>query len=251
MGEGVAISMYRQLYIAAIAAAISACTVSAHAGLPAYRTRSIPSANGKYLLVLLAPETGRDTDESLTEAEVRERKEVQQIEKRYPQSGLYRNDGSTDLLWPINYLSVSKKIYVSDDGVHLIVAFLDWETVNVSDRGHALEFYAHGQQLSAYNEDTLLDGYFGRCMLSSCAGVPWTTCSSGKLNDNAGTFDIVTNWGDEFRFDIANGKVIDSTTSWSVKVTYLVFVVLIALCGWWLLRGCLATKLRSETASPP
>ena len=62
--------------------------------------------------MLLAPDEGQydsTIDGRLTEAEIREREKVRQIEDRYTQSGLYRNDGTADLLWPIEYLSVSKK----------------------------------------------------------------------------------------------------------------------------------------------
>jgi hypothetical protein len=197
------------------------------------------SANGKYLLVLLAPEPEYYNAGPLTDDEIREREEVQQIEDHYAQSGLYRNDGSTDLLWPIDYLSVLKDVYVSDDGVHLIVAFLSWECDTCSDRGNALEFYAHGQRLSTYNEHNLLIAYFGRCLASCYAGVPWTTCTSAKFDDKRREFEIATNRGDEFRFDITTGNVISSTTSSSIKAAFLATAILIGGFGWWLVRRSL------------
>jgi hypothetical protein len=227
---------HRWFCIAVIAAVIGFCAASAHAGLSGYRTRSIPSANGKYLLVLLAPEKGYYVDGPVTEDELNAREKTQQIEDHYSQSGLYRNDGSTELLWPIEYLSVLKDIFVSDDGVHLIVLFPNWECDTCSDRGDALAFYAHGQQLSRYREDILLAGYWGRCLLSCYAGAPWTTCTSAKFDDKKREFEIATNWGDMFRFDITTGKVIDSITSSSVKTTFFVTVVLIGSSVWWVMR---------------
>jgi hypothetical protein len=140
------------------------------------------------------------------------------------------------MLWPIEYLSVSKDIYVSNDGVHLVVAFLPWEVGNCSDRGNALEFYANGQPLSVFNEDRLLVGYLGRRLLSLYAGVPHPTCTNAKLDDGAATFEITTNWGDAFRFDIATGKLVESTTSWSIKASLLLVLLLIALSGLWMWR---------------
>jgi hypothetical protein len=151
--------------------------VCARAGLSIPETRTIPSANGKYLLVLLTPKEERGyrreydpaIDAPRTEDEIQEQHESilrqNEIEDLYPQSGLYRNDGSTALLWPIGYFPPPKDIYVSNDGVHLIVAFLSWDG-NASERGNALEFYASGRQLAVYNEDQLLVGYFARRLFS-------------------------------------------------------------------------------------
>lgn len=241
-----AIHKHCRFCVVVIASVVGFCAASAHGGLPGDRTRSIPSANGKYLLVLLAPEKGYYVDDPVTEDEIRERELTHQIEDRYGQSGLYRNDGSTDLLWPIEYLSTWKEIYVSDDGVHLIVAFLNWECDNCSGRGNALEFYARGQQLSRYMEDTLLAGYFARCMLSCYAGAAWTACTSAKLDDIKGEFEIATNWGDMFRFDVTTGKVIDSKTSPSVNAAILVILILIGLSGWWIVRRLVLVRATRE-----
>jgi hypothetical protein len=103
---------------------------NAVAGLWASDSRTVPSANRKYLLVLLLPDEERSwrheydpaIDGSWTEEAIHERHESiltqKEIEALYPQSGLYRNDGSTTLLWPIGFLESPKDIYVSNDGVH-------------------------------------------------------------------------------------------------------------------------------------
>jgi hypothetical protein len=222
--------------------------VCANAGRSMPETRTIPSANGKYLLVLLTPKEDRGyrreydavLDGPRTEDEIRERHESiarqNEIEGVYPQSGLYRNDGSTALLWPIEYLPTPKDIRVSDDGIHLIVAFLNWDHEDVSDRGNALEFYAHGRQLAVYREHQLLVGYFARAVLSRFTGVAWPTCTGANFDDNSKTFEIATNWGDEFRFDIAAGQLIGSSlprTFWAVLI-FILFVI--GLSGQWFWR---------------
>jgi len=200
------------------------------------------------LLVLLTPEEERsyrrEYDPTVyapwTEDEICQQHESilrqQQIETLYPQSGLYPNDKSTVLLWPIEYFPTPKDIYISNDGVHLIVAFLDWDNDRVSERGNALEFYAHGQQLAIYREHQLLVGYLGRLLLSRFAGVAWPTCTSALLDDKAATYEITTNWGDWFRFDITTGKLVDSSTSWAIKAFCVLILTVVALSGWWLCR---------------
>jgi hypothetical protein len=235
--------------ILGIAAALLALAASnGVAGLWASESRTVPSANGKYLLVLLLPDEERSNrrehdpamDGPWTEDGIHERHESiltqNEIEGLYSQSGLYRNDRSTTLLWPIGFLESPKDIYVSNDGVHLIVTFLNWDSEDVSNRGNALEFYAHGRQLAVYNEDQLLVGYLARALLSRFAGVAWPTCISAKLDDNSGTFEIATNWGDGFRFDIATGSLIESSLPWAFWTVLIVILFVIALSGWWFWR---------------
>lgn len=232
--------------IAAIFLALAAS--SAVAGLWPCVSRTIPSSNGKYLLVLLTPEDEKsyraeydpEIDGPWTKDEIRQRHESilaqQQIEGLYPQSGLYRNDGSTVLLWPIEYQPTPKDIYVSNDGVHLIVAFLNWDNDSASERGNALEFYAQGQPLAIYNEDQLLVGYFGRALLSRFAGIAWPTCTRAKLDDSSKTFEIATNWGDKFRFEIVTGNLVYSKMPWTLKAVFTLILIVVALTAWWICR---------------
>ena len=227
--------------------------VCARAGLSMPETRTIPSADGKYLLVLLTPKEERHyrreydaaMDAPRTEDEIREKHESivwqNEIEERYPQSGLYRNDGSTSILWPIGYFPPPRDIYVSDDGVHLIVAFLNWDD-NASERGKALEFYASGRQLANYNEDRLLVGYFARMLFSHFTDVAWPTCTTANLDDDSKTFEITTNWGDEFRFDIATGQLIGSRLPWAFWIVLISFLFVIWLSGWWFWRRIRRSK---------
>jgi hypothetical protein len=219
--------------------------VCASAGLSMPETRTIPSPNGKYLLVLLTPKEERGyrreydatMDGPWPEDEIRERHESivrqNEIEGLYPQSGLYRNDGSTALLWPIEYLPTPKDIHVSDDGIHLIVAFLNWDHEDVSDRGNALGFYAGGRRLAVYNEDQLLVGYLARALLSRSTGVAWPTCTVANYDDNSKTFEIATNWGDEFRFDIATGQLVWSRLPWAFWTVLIFILFVIGLSGLW------------------
>jgi hypothetical protein len=208
------------------------------AALPKPETRTVPSADGKFLLIVLIPPSERSlrSDRSISEQE--------QIEKQFRQSGLYRNDGAHDLLWPFEYVSTSKEIHVCNDGVHLVLAYLDWDGT-ASDRGNALEFYANGQQLASYNEDRLLIGYIPRRILHALVGFAEPVCTAATLEDGAKTFEIETNWGDAFRFDIETGKLISSRLPWSFKCFFLLAGLFVALVGWWLYRR-IARKTRDD-----
>lgn len=218
----------------------------AFAGLPVAESRTIASACGEFVLVLLAPEEDRDLCENppmaatWTEEEIQEwresKRKERQIEACYPQSGLYRNDGSKDLLWPIHDLTVCKDIYVSNDGKHLVTAVRDWDS-SCSDRGHAVEFYANGRQLAFYDEHNLLVGYLPRLVLSNVFGVAWPTCVDAKFDDGAKTFEIATNWGDMFRFDISTGKLAASRLPWAFWTVLTVVFFVIAFSGWRFWRG--------------
>jgi hypothetical protein len=240
--------MPSKLCVAEFALCIILFPVCASAGLAVPETRTISSANGQYLLVLLTPKEERGyrreydavIDGPRTEDEIREQHESivrqNEIEGLYAQSGLYRNDGSTSLLWPIEYFPTPKAIYVSNDGDHLIVAFLNWDHEDVSDRGNALEFYTHGRQLAVYREHQLLVGYLARMLLNRFAGAAWPTCTSANFDNNSKTFEIATNWGDEFRFDIATGSLVGSRLPWAFWTVLIFFLFVIGLSGWWFWR---------------
>lgn len=239
--------MLRRRSLIAFGGFVALFIESADAALPKNQTRTIQSANGKYLLVLLSPDTREIADsrwnDPATEEGDRERRRVRRIEKQYSQSGLYRNDGSSDLLWPIDYITVSKDIYVADDGVHLVLAYLAWNGSEgtASDRGNALEFYARGQPLSVFNEDQLLVGYvarlrFSRLIDDGWPNTAWPTCTSSQFDTQAQTFEITTNWGDMFRFDIMTGALVASKTAWPIKAAFVLLLTLITVTGWWLSR---------------
>ena len=212
----------------------------AAAGLCAPESRTIPSASGEYLLVLLTPKEERDYrwEGSIAEQD--------RIEAKYPQSGLYRNDGSTKLLWPIHYFCTAKDIDVCDDGVHLVVTYLYWND-GVSDRGNALEFYANGNQLATYNEDDLLPCYQARLYSNCLVGASWPEGTEAVFDEAAGTFSFETNWGDAFQFDIRTGDLVSSQLPWSFKVltsTAIGSLLLTLLLGGWLLHRALKRKVR-------
>ena len=121
--------------LALLALAIPPTCATAH--LVGFRTRAVPSSDGKFLLVSLMPVQERQqrdeprdydpkTDVFFTADELREWQasvDAQKaIEAKYSQGGLYRNDGSTQLLWPMPYISMCQEIFVANDGMHVVAA---------------------------------------------------------------------------------------------------------------------------------
>src|SRR6516162_11460738 len=69
---------------------------------PATRTEII--ANGKFLFVMLCP-LALETEQGKA------------IRAKYPESGLYKNDGSKEPFWTVDWYR--EKVTVASDGVHM------------------------------------------------------------------------------------------------------------------------------------
>lgn len=210
--------------------------------LDAFETRTVISANGEYLLVLLTlpvervnrPEYVATVDQGLEEEEIRGWRELRarerELEAKYPRSGIYRNDNSTELLWPMPYITVCKNIYLSNDGAHVVAVFLDWDAGNVSSRGNALEFYASGKQIAAYNEGDMVDAFFAKTIANWCLGRGHLTCREASLDDDEGIFTLVTTQGESLQFDVTTGKAIPR---WSWRTISLGALIVAASVTLW------------------
>jgi hypothetical protein len=75
------------------------------------------SLNGQYVFVMLGilPTPADDPAWRYEEPRVRKDAEIRRV---YPQSGLYRNDGSAAPLWTVDWYAF--KVFVASDGVHLV-----------------------------------------------------------------------------------------------------------------------------------
>jgi hypothetical protein len=122
----------RMFIILQIIIALFVLSVPAHADSPMPPKDFIRTTeNGKYLFVMLAPyEWAKYQDRD--------------IRSVYKQSGLYKNDGSAILLWPVYWYSF--EVYPSSDGKHL-ARMGPWAS-SVDDL--ALSFYRDGQEIKSY-----------------------------------------------------------------------------------------------------
>ncbi|WP_428305609.1 hypothetical protein [Lacipirellula sp.] len=234
------------LFVATVALAISSGPSKALAYLDGFKTRTVVSANQEYVLVLLTPIAERvnrrrydpKQDGPLDEDEIRIWNESldrqERLETLYSQSGVYRNDGSTELLWPMPYLTICKDIWLSNDGEHVVVAFLDWDQ-SASSRGDALEFFSRGQSLAIYNEETLVKGIFSKMIAARCLGFGFPHARAAALDDASGRFELATDSGEWFQFDVATG---DMTSHWSPWPIYLgTPLVAVPLLIWGVVRS--------------
>lgn len=79
------------------------------------RSYAAPSANNRFLFVMIAPiEIESD---GIYEGDGN-KKESQRVRAKYPSSGMYLNDGSTNPLWTVDWYAHS--VLVASDGNHII-----------------------------------------------------------------------------------------------------------------------------------
>jgi hypothetical protein len=165
-----------------------------------------------------------------------------ELEAKYPQSGIYRNDGSTELLWPMPYITICKQVYLANDGAHVVVAFLDWDAGNISSRGDALEFYASGKQVAAYNEGDIVDAFFAKTIVNWCLGRETLTCQEASLYDDEGVFTLVTTQGESLQFNVTTGK---AAPHWPWSIILLgMFVIAASVTLWRRRRRLISAQSR-------
>jgi len=80
---------------------------------PVTYTQEYP--NGKFLFVMLSP-LPVDQEIQFYTNDPGRKEQVLEIRRTYPRSGLYRNDGSKDLLWPVGWWRPA--VLIANDGVH-------------------------------------------------------------------------------------------------------------------------------------
>lgn len=126
--------------------------------------------------------------------------EIKSIEDRYPQSGLYQNDGSITPLWTVDWYAHG--VLPCSDGKHLI-RFGAWAPKHSQE---ALSFYAEGKLLSYYRIDQLVD--FPALMPHSVSHFRW--CGDCRLDEGEGQFRMRTLHGESFVFSLATGQIVES-----------------------------------------
>jgi len=205
-------------------------------------TKAIQSENGQYVLVLLAPEDERTHEIDLNREEfdaesdwlaaVGRRQRELELERKYSQSGLYRNDGNNILLWSIDHADVPTDVLVSNDGRHVVIAFQDWDS-SVSNRGSALSFYDGGKLIAEYGEWELLPAFGLRVLASRHLQQELPYGREIALDDKRGVVSLTTNSGSILQFDVSTGKKLNPWHSWLLPVgTPLLLGAMFAYWRW-------------------
>lgn len=110
-----------------------------------------PAKGGKYIFVMLRPARQRqyayDYQVYPDASSFKSTSKDGLLFKKYPASGLYRNDGSTNPLWTVDWFSFD--VRPCSDGVHL-VRFGPW--VRSADGGKtlAVAFYRSGVKIRSF-----------------------------------------------------------------------------------------------------
>jgi hypothetical protein len=187
---------------------------------------SVVTEGGRYVFVMLAP-AGREGHNA------------HPLRAMYPCSGLYRNDGSRDPLWTVDWYSF--RVHPASDGVHL-VCVIGW------GEDSAVTFYASGRLIRGYSEGELLG------FSPSIFHLGDSSSGSGPMHwfqdecfDDANHRYSVTAWGgSSHTFDVTTGEVVSRfrPVRWAVWGALLASPLLV----WVVYR--LSRRRRAAKAAP-
>ena len=173
-------------------------------------TYTSESADGRYVFVMLSPEA---TEVELKWYNEDHQKVVQSIRARYAKSGLYKNDGSKDPLWTVDWYRHS--VLVASDGLHL-VRLGDWptlerrlkdknRTVTANDlKQEAFTLFARGKLAKTF---TIGDVVIAPQRLKmSVSHFMWL--QNARIDDAKGRLEVATLDGNRVALEFATGKVV-------------------------------------------
>jgi hypothetical protein len=160
-----------------------------------YKTMSPDKA---YVFVMISPRTVERDAGALNEWKGQE---IREIRRKYTQSGLYRNDGSTDPpLWTVDWYA--HHIIVASDGVHLI-RHGPWPS---STNQEAIAFFANGELLRTYQIKELVDIPF--LLPHSVSHFEWL--KSDAFDESKLEYSVTTYDGSRILFDARTGEIVSS-----------------------------------------
>jgi hypothetical protein len=169
------------------------------------------SADKKFVFVMISPSP---VEEELKWYNENHQKVVTSIRDVYSKTGLYKNDGSKDPLWTVDWYRHS--VSVASDGVHL-VRFGPWanlegrfkdkdRTITKNDlKQEAFSIFAKGKMVRTYSIGDLVDD--PKQLEMSVSHFTWRDGS--QIIDDKGQFEITTLDRNRFLFELATGKVVE------------------------------------------
>jgi hypothetical protein len=161
------------------------------------RSYTVPSSDGRFLFVMIAPlEVERD-GASLKEEY---RNEIKRIRAKYSISGLYLNDGSTTPLWTVDWYSHG--VVVGSDGTH-VVRLGPWART-LSDE--AFTFFEDGKVIQSYKISDLVDTV--AFLEPTTSHFFWI--KDLNLDDQRQTFSVTTISKEQYAFDFTTGKIVSA-----------------------------------------
>jgi hypothetical protein len=176
---------------------------------------------------------------------------------RYPQSGLYLNDGSTTPLWTVDWCGA---VVLPSDGVHVVRE--GWEGTSESWTEEAITFFADGRRLKSYRVCDLVTipwllphsywGYQWRGLISPGKEADLTIVMLGVgarpyragvvFDESAHTMEIETRQGDTYLFDLSTGETLSARRPFRTIAIFLLAVVVL-FYGCYLFRATARPRL--------
>jgi hypothetical protein len=195
-----------------------------------------PSPNGLYVFVMIAP-VPLDSDAKRWIEE--KAAEISEIRRVYSRSGLYRNDGSTEPLWTIDWYA--HYIEVGSDGIHLI-RMGPWAS---STDTEALSFFANGELMRTYEVRDLVSTSL--LLPHSVSHFQWL--DESNVDEGRQEFTVRTLDGNRFVFDMRTGQIVSESRPGRNAVFFLSAVLILAVSGvgiWHKIRSRKTLETRSE-----
>jgi hypothetical protein len=195
------------------------------------------SPDGKYILVMLLPESLRFTIqkdfETYNPGEVYQ-EEGAELRSMYTECGVYANDGSAKLLWRIPWYVPAYYVYFSTNGKHVLIA-QGYSFHSISDIPVRAQLYFHHEDGShqAWVEHDI--GWSWCLRVLFCKFVLdksfWYDASPEQAS---GTYVIETNLQETFVFDITTGQISSSSSLWNKGL--VTFFIAVPLCVYFMLH---------------
>ncbi len=213
------------------------------------------SADKRFVYVMIAPcppesDAGHADSEARMHAAATSADEVRSLRKKYKQSGMYRNDGSDDPLWTVDWYDdvLKTKVFIAADGDHVIrtaryangigdevVAFFDR---GKRVRGHALSaFFDRPEMFNERREKAVQDrkrknpGGSG----STYYVPPSAWASDQRLDDESMRFELTTVEGARYTFDATGGEIVQveppELIGKPILYYFIAIIVFVSLCG--------------------
>jgi hypothetical protein len=190
--------------LAALALLPAGAALAGKPGPPMTYTKE--SADKRFVFVMIAPDS---LETELTRWNEQTKARIKDIRTRYATSGLYKNDGSKEPLWTVDWYRAG--VAVPADGVHLVrfgrspffrgkAKPLTKEALKVE----GLAFFARGKLLREYSIAELVDR--PEQLPRGASIFKWV--KTRELLDGAQQFRIVTYDGNRVLFDLKTGKIL-------------------------------------------
>jgi hypothetical protein len=186
---------------------------------------------GKYVFVMIAPGTIEDDVQHCNEETAAR---IREVRRTYTRSGMYRNDGSVEPLWTVDWYAHHVDL-TTDDGVHLIRP-LPWAPLG-KDRApdlacEAVSFFANGHLLRTYQVGELVDDVSR--IEQSVSHYHWQ--QDGRVTGEF-AYEITTMDGNHYVFDVRTGEMTSQSRPASLArwVWPIIVVIAAVLVTAWLI----------------